>query len=270
MISCGLMPEIRRKRDCNMLQFFIICPMMFLAGFVDAIAGGGGLISLPAYIIAGVPVHFALGTNKLASAMGTTVSTVRYLKNGYLKGKEMIRLAASACIISLLGSQIGSRLSLLVSDQVLKHMMIVILPIVAFYVLRNKQLGTSEEKAPLSAKATCLITIAAAFAVGGYDGFYGPGAGTFILLILTGAARLGVRQAAALTKVINLSSNVSALITFLLTGNVCFSLGLAAGGFCIAGHYIGSGLVVQNGQKIVRPVILIVLTILFVKILTGA
>lgn len=253
-----------------MMQFLIVCPMMFLAGLVDAIAGGGGLISLPAYIIAGVPAHFALGTNKLASAMGTTVSTVRYLKNGYLKGKEMIRLAAFACVISLSGSQIGSRLSLLVSDAMLKDLMIVILPIVAFYVLRSKNLGVSEEKEPLSPKATFLTVALAAFVVGGYDGFYGPGAGTFILLILTGAARLSIHQAAALTKVINLSSNVSALVTFLLTGNVYFALGLAAGAFCIAGHYIGSGLVVQNGQRIVRPVILIVLAILFIKILTGA
>ncbi|MGN0158343.1 MAG: sulfite exporter TauE/SafE family protein [Brotaphodocola sp.] len=253
-----------------MLQFLIVCPMMFLAGLVDAIAGGGGLISLPAYIIAGVPAHFALGTNKMASAMGTTISTARYLKNGYLKGREMIQLAVFSCVISLIGSQIGSRLSLLVSDAMLKNMMIVILPIVVFYVMRNKNLGMAEGKEPLSPRATFLAAAMAAFLVGGYDGFYGPGAGTFILLILTGAARLDVHQAAALTKVINLSSNVSALATFLLTGNVFLTLGFAAGVFCIAGHYIGSGLVVQNGQQIVRPVILVVLTILFFKIIIGS
>lgn len=103
-----------------MIQYLIVCPLVFLAGFVDAIAGGGGLISLPAYIIAGVPAHFAIGTNKLASAMGTTISTGRYLKNGYLKGKQMIQIAVAACIASLIGSSIGSSLSLLVSEQVLK------------------------------------------------------------------------------------------------------------------------------------------------------
>lgn len=91
-----------------MYQYLIVCPLVFLAGFVDAIAGGGGLISLPAYIIAGVPAHFALGTNKLASAMGTTVSTARYLKNGYLKGRQMVKMAACASIVSLAGSAIGS------------------------------------------------------------------------------------------------------------------------------------------------------------------
>lgn len=254
----------------TMLQFLFVCPMMFLAGFVDSIAGGGGLISLPAYIIAGVPAHYALGTNKLASAMGTSISTGRYLKNGYMKGKQMIRIALGACVASLIGSHIGSRLSLLVSEAMLKNLMIVILPIVAFYVLRNKDLGAGAEREPLPEMTAFAIAILAAFVIGGYDGFYGPGTGTVLILVLTGAARMDVRQASALTKVINLSSNVSALATFLLSGNVYFGLGLSAGVFCIAGHYIGSGLVVHNGQKIVRPVILVVLAVLFLKIITGA
>lgn len=249
-----------------MITFLIVCPLVFLAGLVDSIAGGGGLISLPAYIIAGLPAHMALGTNKLASAMGTSISTGRFLKNGYLKGRKMVRIAAGACIASLVGSHIGSRLSLLVQESVLEHLMIVVLPIVAFYVMRNKDLGAAAGRAPLSDRAAFLIALAAAFLIGGYDGFYGPGTGTFLILVLTGAARMDVRQASALTKVINLASNVSALATFLANGTVSYALGLTAGLFCIAGHYIGSGLVVHNGQRIVRPVILVVLAILFVKI----
>lgn len=252
-----------------MIQYLIVCPLVFLAGFVDAIAGGGGLISLPAYIIAGVPAHFALGTNKLASSMGTVVSTGRYLKHGYIRGAAMIRIAVLACAASLTGSAIGSSLSLLVSGQVLENLMILVLPIVAFYVLKNKNLGSGEEKAPLSESKTLLISLLAAFFIGGYDGFYGPGTGTFLILVLTGAARMDVRKASALTKVINLSSNVAALVTFLVNGTVFYGLGLTAGIFCIAGHYMGSGLVVQNGQRIVRPVVLVVLAILFVKIVAA-
>ncbi|MDO4267622.1 MAG: TSUP family transporter [Eubacteriales bacterium] len=252
-----------------MISYLIVCPLVFLAGFVDAIAGGGGLISLPAYIIAGVPAHFALGTNKLASAMGTSVSTGRYLKNGYLKGRRTVQLAVCACAASLIGSSIGSSLSLLVSEQVLKNLMIPVLPVVAFYVLRNKSLGSVKQGEPLPEPAVFAIALLAAFLIGGYDGFYGPGTGTFLLLILTGAARMDVRRASALTKVINLSSNVAALATFLVNGTVYFGMGLTAGAFCIAGHYLGSGLVVHNGQRIVRPVILAVLAILFIKIITG-
>lgn len=253
-----------------MISYLIVCPLVFLAGLVDAIAGGGGLISLPAYIIAGVPAHVALGTNKLASSMGTTISTARYLKNGYLKGKQMLPIAVCASIASLIGSVIGSSLSLLVSEQVIKNMMIIVLPVVAFYVLQNKNFGEKTEQKELSSKATFMIAVLAGFAIGGYDGFYGPGTGTFLILVLTGAARMGVKKASALTKVINLSSNVAALINFVINGAVLYPLGLAAGVFCIAGHYIGSGLVVHNGQKIVRPVVLLVLAILFIKILMGS
>lgn len=252
-----------------MLQFLIVCPLVFLAGLVDAIAGGGGLISLPAYFLAGVPAHMALGTNKLGSAMGTTVSTARYIKNGYLQGRILMSMSAFCAAAALAGSTIGSRLSLLVSESVIKHLMIVILPVVAFYVLKNKDMGDNEKTNTLPIRRVYLIAVAAAFGVGMYDGFYGPGTGTFLLLILTGAARMNLRTASGVTKVINLSSNVAALVTFISSKNVIYPLGLAAGVFCIAGHYIGSGMVVHNGQKVVRPVVLIVLAVLFIKILTG-
>lgn len=252
-----------------MSQYMIVCPLVFLAGLVDAIAGGGGLISLPAYILAGVPVHMALGTNKLGSSMGTSISTFRYLKNGYINGRRMICLAVAMAVVALAGSMIGSNLSLLVSEAVIKNLMIVVLPVVAFYVLRNKNLGEVLDQEPLLDQKMVAIAVLAAFFIGGYDGFYGPGTGTFLILVLTGAARMNARSASALTKVVNLSSNIAALTVFVVNGEVNYLLGLTAGIFCIAGHFIGSGLVVQNGQKVIRPVVLIVLVLLFGKIISG-
>lgn len=248
-----------------MKEYLIICPLVFLAGFVDSIAGGGGLISLPSFLIAGISPHMALGTNKLCSAMGTTVSTVRFAKNGYLK----IKLAAGCAVMALIGSAIGANLTLLISEKVIQYMMIVILPVVAFYVLKNKEIGDEKLAGTIPESKSFLIGLLAALGIGAYDGFYGPGTGTFLILILTGAARYDMKTAAGTTKVINLSSNVAALVTFIINGKVIYPLGLAAGIFCIAGNYIGSGMVMTNGKKIVRPVILIVLAILFVKILSG-
>lgn len=250
-----------------MLQYLIVCPLAFLAGFVDAIAGGGGLISLPAYIIAGVPTHLAIGTNKLSSTLGTAVSTGRYLKNGYLRGARLLKLTCFAVGASFLGSSIGSRLSLLVDDRILRNLLIVVLPVVAFYVLGNRDFGARKQEPPLSTPRLYATVLAAALLIGMYDGFYGPGTGTFLLLLLTGVARFPIQEAAALTKVLNLTSNVAALATFLFHGALVYPLGLTAAAFSIAGHYCGSGLVVRNGRKIVRPVILLVLIILFVKIL---
>lgn len=249
-----------------MISYLIVCPLVFLAGLVDSIAGGGGLISLPGYLIAGVPAHMALGTNKLSSSVGTAVSTVRLARHGYLKGK--LAIAAASALSAILGSLLGAHLALLVSDRVIRHMMLVALPIVAFYVLRGKN-SAEEETETLPAKQMTVIAVAASFFIGCYDGFYGPGTGTFLILVLTGAAKMDIRSASAQTKVINLSSNVAALLTFIFTGNVNYSLGLAAAVCSICGHYLGSGLVISNGKKIVHPIVLLVLTILFIKILTG-
>ncbi|WP_394522990.1 sulfite exporter TauE/SafE family protein [Lacrimispora sp. JR3] len=247
-----------------MYQYLIVCPLVFLAGFIDSIAGGGGLISLPAFMAAGIPPHLALGTNKMSSTMGTVISTARFGKNGFINGKQSLL----AALFAVIGSVIGAHLSLLASEEILKGMMIVVLPVVAFYVLKNKNMGdTIEVRMPH--KKQLLISIGAALVVGCYDGFYGPGTGTFLLLLLTGLAKMDVRSASGTTKVINLSSNIAALVTFLINGKVLLPLGLAAGLFCIAGHYIGSGLVVKNGLKIVRPVVLVVLICLFVKIIKG-
>ncbi|MEY8338743.1 TSUP family transporter [Lachnospiraceae bacterium 62-35] len=247
-----------------MEQYLIVCPLIFLAGLIDSIGGGGGLISLPAYLIAGVPPHAALATNKLGSTMGTVVSTGRFIKNGYVDFKT----AAPAAVASVAGAFLGARLSLHVDESVIRHMMLVILPVVAFYVLKNKNLGDEERTKSISYRRQRITTVAIALALGLYDGFYGPGTGTFLLLLLTGAASMDMKRAAGITKVLNLSSNISALITFVFSGKVYYSLGLAAGLFCIAGHYIGSGMVMSGGKRVVRPLILVVLGLLFGKVIS--
>ena len=230
-----------------MLQYLIVCPLVFLAGLVDSIAGGGGLIALPAYLIAGVPAHVALGTNKLSSAMGTTVSTARLAKHGFSKERCLWRCAPRRQPLWVrLWAPIWPSWC---RESVIKHMMIVVLPVVAFYVLRNKDMGARDRTEDISRNKVFAISMAAAFFVGGYDGFYGPGTGTFLILILTGAAGMDARSASAQTKVINLSSNIAALLTFIATGNVYYPLGLTAGVCSIAGHYIGAGMVAHDGQS---------------------
>ena len=249
--------------EVTLMQFLFVCPLVFLAGLIDSIAGGGGLISLPAFLIAGVPPHMALGTNKMSSVLGTSLATWRFAKNGYIQLKKVIWFIVAA----LIGSAIGANLTLHVSERIVEYMMIGVLPVVAFYVLRNKKMGDDTLAHTIPEKKSFLIALAAAFVIGVYDGFYGPGTGTFLILILTGAARYTMKEAAGTTKAINLSSNVAAIITFIINGKVIYPLGLAAGLCSILGNYIGSGMVMTNGQKIVRPLVLVVLTILFVKII---
>lgn len=112
-----------------------------------------------------------------------------------------------------------------------------------------------------------MICAFSSLAVGCYDGFYGPGTGTFLLLLYTGAAKMDVRRASGNMKLANLSSNVTALVVFLFSGKIIFPLGLAASVFSIAGHYIGAGMVMKNGSRIVKPLILVVMALLFIKII---
>lgn len=249
--------------ELTLFHFLLVCPLTFLAGFVDSIAGGGGLISLPAFLMAGVPPHMALGTNKLSSVMGTATSVWRFSKNGFIQWRKAVWFIFAA----LIGSSIGANLALHVREQLVEYLMIAILPVVAFYVLRNKKLGEDEKAHTIPETKAFWIALITAFTVGIYDGFYGPGTGTFLILLLTGAAKYTMKEAAGTTKAINLASNAAAVVTFILNGKVLYLLGLAAAVCNILGNYIGSGMVMSNGQRIVRPLILIVLMVLFGKII---
>ena len=242
--------------------YLLVCPLTFLAGLVDAVAGGGGLISLPAYLIAGLPVHNAIATNKMSSSMGTTIATVRYGISGFIPWK----IALFCAVFAMVGSNIGANLALLLSDRVFKIVMLVILPLTAWYVLRGRALDG--ERAAFSAKKTTLIAMGIALAVGVYDGFYGPGTGTFLLLGLTALGHMPLQEANGTTKVINLTSNITALVVFLINGKVLLPLGIVAGLFNVAGNYLGARMFEKGGAKAVKPVMVIVLIIFFIRVIT--
>lgn len=242
--------------------FLIVCPFLFLAGLIDAIGGGGGLISLPAYLIAGLPPHAAVATNKMSSTCGTTLATFRFIKNKLVNFK----LAVPSIIAAIIGSTIGANLSLLLSENIMLYIMIAILPVCAFLVLNKKLFRDGGEEEVTLNKRTYLTATVAAFIVGMYDGFYGPGTGTFLIIALTIFAKLSIKTANAQAKVINLTSNITSLVIFLLNGEVILTVGLAAAACNMVGGYIGAGLVMKNGAKIVKPSILFVLILLALKI----
>ena len=246
---------------CSIWVILLICVGVFLAGFMDSIAGGGGLISLPAYLIAGLPAHLALGTNKLSSCIGTAVSTFRFIKSGCVDWV----LALPTIPLAMLGAHFGTKLQLTVDERYLKYLLLIVLPVVAVIVLRQKKLPeVREEMNPWLRRAAVW---GAALVIGTYDGFYGPGAGTFMLLAFCKLAKLDVRTASGNVKIANLMSNFGALLTALMAGKVLVPIGLIAAIFSIAGHYLGSGLSIKNGSKIVRPVILFVLALLAVEVI---
>lgn len=240
----------------------IVCPFLFLAGLIDAIGGGGGLISLPAYLIAGLPPHAAVATNKLSSTCGTTLATLRFIKNGLVN----LKLAIPSVIAAIIGSSIGANLSLLIKEEIMLYIMIAILPICAFLVLNKKLFHDGGENEITLDRRTYITATIAALIIGMYDGFYGPGTGTFLIIAFTVFAKISMKTANAQAKVINLTSNITSLIIFLINGEVLFSVGIVAAACNMLGGYIGAGLVMKNGAKIVKPSIIFVLILLALKV----
>lgn len=240
----------------------IICPLVFLAGLIDSIAGGGGIISLPAYIFVGLPVHLASGTNKFSSTCGTILSVARFIKNK----KVHFKSAYFSVFTSLLGSFLGAKAALALDARYLKYCLMIILPFIAIFLVFKKDFGKKDTSTILSNKKVITLSLLSGLIMGAYDGFIGPGTGTFLILIYTSLIGFDFTTASGNAKIVNLASNVSALVTFILNGKVLFWLAVPAAISCIIGHWIGSGLAIKNGSKIIKPIFMVVVILLFIKI----
>lgn len=242
--------------------YLIICPMVLVAGLIDSIAGGGGLISLPMYYIAGLPMHLALGTNKLSSSVGTFTSTIRFIRSRHVQ----LLSAAMAAAGALAGSWAGARMAILLDDRYLKYVMLILLPVIAVFVLLNRNFGRENNARLFSGPLLCLLPVAIGLGLGCYDGFFGPGTGSFLILAFTAVLRFDLTTSSGNAKIVNLASNIAALLTFLTNGDVVIYLGIPAALFGIMGNWLGSGLAIRNGGKVIRPVFVMTLLLILATI----
>ena len=248
--------------DLSIKMVIIVAVGVFLGSFMDAIAGGGGIITVPTYLLAGLPTHLALGTNKLSAGIGTFFSAGRFVKSKYVDWV----LAIPSVVLAIIGSHFGTKLQLMIDEKYLKYLLLIVLPVVAFIALRQRNFP--EEKGDIDRKKQMAIVWISSLIVGAYDGFYGPGTGTFLILIFCNLAKMDVRTAGGNMKLVNLGSNLGALVTSLLNGKVFIALGLIGTVFSIAGHYLGSGLAIKDGSKIVKPTVVIAIVLLAIKVVS--
>lgn len=242
-----------------MNTFLIVLPLVFLAGFIDAIAGGGGLIALPAYLFAGIPIHIAMGTNKLSSSLGTLSASLTF----FFHRKLWLKLAFFASFFSLIGSFFGAQMALLVSPILLKYLLVLVLPLMANFVLRKKKVIEYTE----SISVPWILIASISFFVGMYDGFLGPGTGSILIFAFVTFVRMDYTQASANAKIVNLASGAAAFTAFAMSGQVDFKLGLWAALFSILGNYSGSLLAIRFGKKIIQPLLIIVFGLLMLKLI---
>jgi uncharacterized membrane protein YfcA len=191
--------------------------------------------------------------------MGTSSATFRLAREGYIN----FRLAVFAVVFALAGSYTGANISLMISNRLFKILMLFILPLTSVFVLRTRNFDNTRE--PYEFKKTCILSCIIAFVIGTYDGFYGPGTGTFLILLLTSIAHLSLKEANGLTKAINMTTNVTSLVVFLINGTVLIPLGLLAGLCNIAGNWIGVSFFDKKGGAVVKPVMLLVLAVFMVR-----
>lgn len=230
-----------------------------LAGFVDAIAGGGGLITVPALLAAGLSPVQALGTNKLQSAVGTTMATATYWHGGFLDVRAMVPAIAT----SYAGSMAGAYVVQHVDVGVLEHMVPIALILVAAYFLFAPRLSDADRAARLD---LVLLPVMGAI-VGFYDGVLGPGTGSFFTMGFVVLFGFGVTRAAGHTKLLNLASNLAALTLFIPTGNVVWPAALVMAAAQIAGGYLGARTGIRFGARLIRPLVVVVSVALALKVL---
>lgn len=232
------------------------------AGWVDAVTGGGGMLQLPALLIAlpqQAPVQ-ALATNKLSSIFGTSAAAATYLR----KIRLDLRTAIPMAIAAFIGAAIGAALASRIPAEAFRPIIIGLLIFMWLWIAFNPGLGRVETRP--RRKRHGLITVGAGFVIGGYDGIFGPGTGSFLIILLVAGLGYSFLQAAATAKVVNVGTNAAALIVFGITGSVLWLLGFVMAAANVLGAVVGARMAVRRGSGFVRGVFLVVVAILIIRL----
>ncbi len=245
-----LLPGIPALQDVALNLFFLLFLVAIFAGFVDSIAGGGGLIVLPAMLILGIPPLEALGTNKLQAQFGSASATIAYARRGHVDLKKQFPMA----LMAFLGGIVGAIIAAFVPPDILRMIMPFLLIAIAIYFAFKPNLSDLDSHRRIT---PILFGLTIVPLVGFYDGIFGPGAGSFYMLAFVGLAGFGMLKATAHTKLLNFGSNFGSFLVFTVSGAIMWKLGLIMGLGQFLGAQIGSRLAMKNGAKIIRPLLVI-------------
>ena len=246
-------------------RFIFLLVACFIASFIDAVSGGGGLISLPAYLASGLPPHIALGTNKVSACIATVASSVKFATSGKIYWEVIKKLVP----FSFIGAVLGVKTILLVDAKYLYPLTIILLLVVLFYTLMNKKMGADNHFNGLNSKNIRYGRIMA-FGMGFYDGFFGPGTGSFLIFMLIKIFKIDFTHASGNTKILNLTSNIASVIMFVYFGKVNYLYSVPVGIIMMLGALLGARTAVKKGHKFIKPMFLGVTTVVLVKMVTEA
>lgn len=241
---------IGRNGVRNMVtQLIIVCSLGFIAAAVDAIAGGGGLISLPALLLVGIPPHLALGTNKFAATLGALNSSLTFARSG----KVYFPLVKWQMIFTFLGASLGVISVLHITSDFLNKVVPVLILFVGLYTLFHKNLGIHSQFKGLTHK-NLMGGLLFALLLGFYDGFFGPGTGSFLIFLFVAFFGFDFITSSANAKVLNFTSNFVSLLLFAWNGKILYVYGIPMAIFMLIGSQVGTKLVLKKGAGLVKPI----------------
>lgn len=248
--------------EYGFLTIFFLAIFSFLAGYIDSVVGGGGLIQLPALLInlPKTPLPTLFGTNKIAALVGTSMAAYQYSKRVTFNYKLLLAISLSAGLASFIGAKLVSHINV----NTLKPLILFILIAIAIYTFLKKDLGAVKSK-NLTFKKQLVYGMLIGFTVGLYDGFFGPGAGSFFVLGFVVVMGFQFMEASAYSKVINCMTNISALIVFISQGNYIMELAIMMAVFNITGNLIGTKMALKRGNQFIRTIFLFIVVLMILR-----
>lgn len=255
-------------------KLIIICPLIFIASVIDAIVGSGSIISVPTYLVAGLPAHYAYGTHKFVTFWGMLVSSIRYIKN---KNYEL-KLVIIFSILCMLGTYIGSKVILCINDIYLRYLLIFLISIFFIFSVIKKYLKSkkqniknkkerAKERKSLSPKKRLVLALIIGLIIGIYGGTIGVGTTSILILIFIKIFNVDQVKASGSARIINCSLNLIAMITFLINRKVMFIIAIPATISSMLGNYVGAGLAMKKMNKIIEPLLKIIFVVLFIELI---
>lgn len=252
MLELGLEPSV----------FIILCTVAFAAGFIDAIAGGGGLLTIPALLSAGLPPHLALGTNKLAASFGSCAAAITFYKKRLFDPRFWWR----SFLFTASGAVLGTVIVNMISTQWLDKLLPVIILFTAIYSIFSKSQNYTNEVLPEDTPSTQKKQRWQGIIIGFYDGAAGPGTGAFWTVSTMALYKLNILLASGVAKAMNFTSNFTSLLTFIYLGQINWYLGLSMGVSIMVGAIIGAQTAIHFGAKFIRPLFITVVIVIAIKL----
>lgn len=247
--------------DIGLTAIILLTLVSFIAGFIDSIAGGGGLLMIPSFLLAGLTPFYTLGTNRFIGTLGTGVAVVNFIR----KGKISIKIVISGILTAFIGAYIGSKVILLFDQNIVGKIIVFLMPLAIVLTLLPKKGKSKKEqlrKIDLYFKIPLICLI-----VGFYVGFFGPGTGAILALSFNVFIRLNLVEATAHAKVFNFLSNLGSAIAFMIQGKVLFLIALPLAASGMLGNYFGSLMAIKKGEKFIKLFLVIVILILIVTLI---